>query len=213
MRYLCYLSKDRVDSLFETAFESIVDETTSESTRSASGDAEFGVSAILKLIKGGLKLGGKVSSSVETKRRQTAVSRLNAVIEDLKKSRSIMDLAGVIRSGGKFDAEWYEVTTRLRVPLWNPDAAAIDLRGEVESFSLSLACGKDNFSGLYREGDRMIPTSTNRYLFEGKIALPMSGLVKLVGIEPDNRILYGSPLYLVLNPLNEDLGEFNDVEI
>ena len=87
------------------------------------------------------------------------------------------------------------------------------LIADIEGFTLKLSCAKENFSGLYREGDRMIPTTTNRYLFEGSLALPMTGLIRLAGTDLERRLLFASPLYLILNPVDENLGEYNDVEI
>jgi hypothetical protein len=213
MRYLCYLSKERVDSLFETAFDGIVDEIDSKSSRSATGDAEAGFGAFLHLVKAGLKFGGKVSSSTETKRRQTSVSRLDAIIESIRKNSTVGNLNQVIDRGGPFDAEWFEVSSKMTVPAWNPASAVVDLFSRIGQFELNLSCGKENFSGLYKEGDTMVPSSTNRYLFEGTVSLPMSGLIKLAAVKLRERKLFGSPLFLILNPLNEDLGDYNDVEI
>jgi hypothetical protein len=212
MRYICYLSKERIDSLFESAFDGVVDGVISRSSREASGNVDFGVSHILAWIKAGLTFGGKLSSSSETTRRQTAISRLKAVLEYISTQEDSTSLRQAIQQG-KFSADWYEINTRLRVPIWDPQSAIVDLQGNVDGYELNLSCAKENFSGLYREGDRLIPTSTNRFLFEGKISLPMSGLARIVSAEPEQRVIYGSPLYLVLNPLNEDLGEFDDVEI
>jgi hypothetical protein len=85
------------------------------------------------------------------------------------------------------------------------------LEGHVADYRLRLSCAKENFSGLGREGLEFIPTSTNRFLFEERVALPMQGLVRLASVEPRSKLLMGAPLYLVLNPLSVDLGEYNDV--
>ena len=212
MRYICYLSKERVDTLFASAFDGIVDDVTSKKASEGSGSLDIGLSQVLSWIKAGLTFGGKRSHSVETKRRQNAVSRLAPVLAYIEREHTTSRLIDAVDKG-RLESDLFEVNSSFSVPTWDPDSPAVDLLGQVRDFHLTLSCGKHNFSGLHAEGDRVIPTSTNRFLFEGKLSLPMNGLIKLAGVDPKHKRIYGSPLYLVLNPLERDLGDFNDVEI
>ncbi len=212
MRYICYLSRDRVDSLFESAFDGLVDGVKRTTTGEGSASLEVGLSQMLMWIKSGLTFGGKLSREVETQRRITAVSRLDHVIAYVEREGTAAPLVQAIASK-RISADWHEINTELHVPAWDPESDVVDMKGDVAGYELVLSCNKAHFSGLYSEGGRLIPTSTNRFLFEGNVALPMNGLVKVIDVDVGAQRIFGAPLYLVLNPFQIDLGEFNDVEV
>lgn len=213
MRYLCYISKERVDSLFESAFDGIVDGTTETAGAEKQLGGEVGLSSLIAWLKAGLTFGYKSSNTSQSTKRKSAISRLEAVISFIDKTGSVCDLEEIIAERGQLTCDWYTVSTALRVASWTPDSSRVELIGRVKDFQLRLSCGTANFSGLFKEGDKYIPTSTNRFLFEGAAALPMTGLVILSSVDKKARVILATPLYLVLNPLNEDLGEFEDVAI
>jgi hypothetical protein len=111
----------------------------------------------------------------------------------------------------RLDHDWYLASSSFEVSGWDGSQPNVYLEGHAADYRLRLSCAKENFSGLGREGLEFIPTSTNRFLFEDRVALPMQGLVRLASVEPRSKLLMGAPLYLVLNPLSVDLGEYNDV--
>jgi len=210
MRYICYISKDRVDSLYEVAFDELVVGTTESSTREKSRRGGFGV---LQILKAGISFGRKEATSAEKRKRVTAVSRLKNVVEYLKRETTIGDLASLIEKKGKLDCEWYTITAEFSIPEWQRESTEVDLVADVHGYQLRLLCSKANFSGLHKEGEKYIASSTNRPLFEGKVKLPMSGLIRLAGAKKEERMIIRAPLYLVLNPLNVDLGELDGVEV
>jgi hypothetical protein len=210
MRYICYISKDRVDSLYEEAFDAIVDETIERNTREKSRRGGFGV---LQVLKASISFGRKEATSAEKRKRVTAVSRLKSVVEYLESTVTIGDLASMIEKKGKLDLEWYTITAEFSIPEWQQESLEVDLVANVDDYQLQLLCSKANFSGLHKEGEKYIASSTNRLLFEGKVKLPMSGLVRLAGVKKEQRLIICAPLYLVLNPLNVNLGELNGVEV
>lgn len=210
MRYICYISKERLDSLFDQAFEGIVDEIIVDNLWEKTKGGNFG---ILQFIKAGLSYGRREATSTQTRKRRTAVSRLSSVLEYLEREEKIGDLVSLISQRGVLDCDWYSVTADFSVPKWERESQAVYLVANIHSYQLKLSCTKADFSGIHKEGEDDSPTSTNRFLFEGKVALPMSGLIRLDSVNKKQRLILGAPLYLMLNPLNVDLGEFNEVEI
>jgi hypothetical protein len=213
MRYICYLSKERVDELFEIAFDHVVDSVDVTRGSEANLGGEIGLSAVLAWLKAGLKFGHKESSASVSKTRITAVSRLTDVVEHIKRSCVVADLNSNLRAGTLPKADWYTFSADLTVRAWEAGAAAIELKGNVEQWELRLACRARDFSGLYEEAGRLIPTSTNYYLFKGEISLPMSGVVRLAAKSDADKVLRGAPLFLVLNPLETDLGALSNVAL
>jgi hypothetical protein len=192
-QYICYVSRARLDGLYhQVDMETLANPT--------------GGSAI-----GRLSFGNPVAATEDPRRARTTVARLTTVREHLERTAQIGDLAAVLASHGQLHHAWYLVSTRFRVARWRPESPSVHLDGKVGGYRLRLSCAKESFAGLGREPDGVIPTSTNRFLFEERVALPMQGLVRLAAADPGRRRLLGSPLYLVLNPLRVDLGEYNDV--
>jgi hypothetical protein len=192
-QYICYVSRDRLDSLYhQVDLETLANPT--------------GGSPIERL-----SFGNPVAATEDPRRARATVARLATVREHLDRTDQIGDLTAVLAGHGRLDRPWYVVSTRFRVARWRTESPSVRLDGRLGAYRLRLSCAKESFSGLGREPDGVIPTSTNRFLFEERVALPMQGLVRLADADPERKRLLGSPLYLVLNPLHVDLGEYNDV--
>lgn len=184
--YISYISSERVASLFAQ-----VDARTLADPKhlNRAGDLiPFGDAA--------------VPAEMERKRR-AAVSQLAVVLDYLEKTARICDLASIVRAREQLDCDWYFVETGFRSKPWDASTPLIYLSGRIEDYQLLLSCSKPNFAGLYREGDIYIPTSTNSFLFDGSIKVPLHGLVRLVATDPDAKVLRGTALYLVLG---RDIG-------
>lgn len=207
MRYICYLSKQRVDELFETAFDHVVDTADVTKGEETTVGAEVGLSAVLAWLKAGLKFGQKESTAAVAKARVTAVSRLTDVLRYIERSARTADLNESLVSGKPLpQADWYSFHAELTVKAWQSGAPAVELFGYVGDWEIRLSCRTRDFSGIYEEAGQLIPTSTNYYLFNGEVALPMGGLIRLISNSPKEKLMRGSALFLVLNPLEVDLG-------
>jgi hypothetical protein len=192
-QYICYVARDRLDSLFHQ-----IDVETLSRPR---GDRPLGR----------LPFGHPEAATQDPRTLRATVSRLTAVRDYLERTARIGDLAAIVASRGRLDHDCYVASASFEVSSWDPAQPNVYLEGPVGGYLLRLSCAKQNFSGLGREGGTFIPTSTNRFLFEDRVALPMQGLIWLAAAQQENKLLLGSPLYLVLNPLRRDLGEYNDV--
>lgn len=213
MRYLCYISKERVDSLFEVAFDHVVDSVEVKKTSEDNVGVGLSISAVLDLFKAGLKFGHKDSNSSVATGRVTAVNRLTDVVKYLEAHDLTSDLSWALAEDSPLTKHWYLFSSELTVRNWEGESAAIELAGHLEGWELRLACRTRDFSGLYEEAGKLIPTSTNYYLFRGEISLPMSGLVRIVSKSKSEKVVRAAPLFLVLNPLNVDLGAHADVAL
>ena len=92
MRYLCYISKERVDSLFDSAFDGIVDGMTETAGAEKQLGGEVGLSSLIAWLKAGLTFGYKSSNTSQSTKRKSAISRLEAVISFIDKTGSVCDL-------------------------------------------------------------------------------------------------------------------------
>lgn len=192
-QYICYVSRDRLDSLFH---QLDVDALTQPPLDNPLGHLPFGHPA---------------AATQDPRTLRATVSRLAAVRDHLERAARIGDLAAIVAAHGRLEDDCYLASTDFRVTGWDPAQPSVYLEGQVGDYVLRLSCAKRNFSGLGQEDGMFIPTSTNRFLFEDRVALPMQGLIWLAGVDVQDRRLLGSPLYLVLNPLRSDLGEYSDV--
>jgi hypothetical protein len=193
-QYICYVRRTRLDEIF------------------AQIDAETlavgGEDALARLSFGHPDAGAE-----DPRAARATLSRLALAVRYLRKTTRIGDLPVIVESKGRLDCDWYSVALDAHATAWDPASPAVYLEGPVSGWTLVLSCTKSDFSGLNREGDTYIPTSTNRFLFEGRHALPLEGLVRLVSADSSTSTLMGSPLYLVVNPLRVDLGELSDVAL
>ncbi len=194
-QYICYVRRARLDELFAQ-----IDAETLAAPRPDDALTQ-------------LSFGHPDAGAEDPRAARATLSRLALVLRYLRKTVRIGDLGAIVESKGKLDCDWYSVTLDARATAWDPSSPAIYLEGPVGRWTLVLSCVKSEFSGLNREHDTYIPTSTNRFLFEGRLALPLEGLVRLVGADAATSTLSGSPLYLVVNPLRVDLGALGDVAL
>ncbi len=194
-QYICYVRRTRLDEIFAQ-----IDAETLAAPRADDALAH-------------LSFGHPDAGEEDPRAARAMLSRLAFVLHYLRETARIGDLRTIVESRGKLDCDWYSVMLDAHATAWDPSSPAIYLEGAVGRWTLVLSCVKSGFSGLNRERNTYIPTSTNRFLFEGRLALPLEGLVRLVSADPATSTLSGSPLYLVVNPLRLDLGELGDVAL
>jgi hypothetical protein len=192
-QYICYIARERLNLLFQQLDAEALEDFRSDNTLSR------------------LSFGHPGAAGENPRTRLAAVSQLAIVRDYLGRSTRVGDLETIVTARGRLDHDWYLVSANFKVSAWDGSQPNVYLEGNVADFRLRLSCAKEDFSGLGREGAKVIPTSTNRFLFEQRATLPMQGLVRLADIDRPSKLIMGAPLYLVLNPLNVDLGEYNDV--
>jgi hypothetical protein len=193
-QYICYLAYERLETLWQQLDEDALAEPEDDRLS-------------------GMSLGYPKAGATPARHAASAVSHLAVVLRYLDSSEGTKDLNELVSEGGRLDrrTEWYRVTSDFSIPEWDPKSPGVTLNGLLPGFTIELSCRKENFPGLAREGDSYIPTSTSRFLFDGDLALPMQGLIRIVSV--GRGLIKATPLYLVLNPLASDLGDLADVAL
>ena len=183
--YIFYLARDRVSTLFEQ-----VDEVT----LAAAADRH-------RLL---LSFAEPTALVPDDRARRAAVGQLAAVLQHLEKEAKIADLGVLVRDRGQLDADWYRVQAEFTAP-WDPFPPTVNLTARLGDYKLVLTCSKQNFAGIIKEDGKYLPTSTGAILFDGQSALPLRGLVRLVNLDREAKVLRGSALFLVLDSLRGSL--------
>ncbi|MBE9479153.1 MAG: hypothetical protein IMY80_04235 [Chloroflexi bacterium] len=210
MQYFIYISKERVDELFETAFDHVIDGIEVSKSKSDKSDGNAGLT-IAGIFKTSLSFGRADSESSQSKARITAVSRLKDVVDAISKTQTVLPLADAINESDVAPADWYLFQGSLTGKNWERGSVQVILTGSIAGWEIRLSCRAPDFSGLYKEGEDYIPTSTNYFLFEGEISLSMIGLVRIAHISREKHILRGSPLFLILQSEKDAAEASKDV--
>lgn len=184
--YLFYVARERVATLFQQ-----VDARTLASL--AARERQF------------LPFGEPGASFVDDRARRAVVSQLAAVLQHLAHHTTIGDLEADILEKGRLDADWYRVRARFTAEAWDPSSSAVTLHARVGDYQLSLSCSKRNIAGVIEDHGVLSPTSVSSILFSGSIALLLRGVVKLAALDREQRVLRGTALCLIMDPLIEDL--------
>jgi len=90
MAHICYISRERVDTLFEQAFDGVVEEevreTSEERSREFSAETDL---ALLQVLTGGSTFGKSSAASTQTKvRNEARHNAIDAFDKAVKRSHS-----------------------------------------------------------------------------------------------------------------------------
>jgi hypothetical protein len=116
LRFYAYVSRAKVNQLYEQLSDYSVDKKTV--TREKSGDlaVDAGVSALLGVFKGSLKAGGRLGENVEEAGEVTTIQKLARVLEHIDRYERVIDLGAAIDRGpGSLDAFCYTYTGQFAV--------------------------------------------------------------------------------------------------
>jgi hypothetical protein len=199
--YFCYISRTKVDQLYESVDPDAVDEWTERQSRQRNLDAKasagLSLAGIAELFRGEVGYGSQVASEREQKVRVKVVKKLGVVLTAIAAERGeIPALAECLRTDtfplyihhlGAF-----RVTEPVRDPTLNQ---VVTLRSEIGGESLLLDCSLRFFSETDDSGKLWVH-SGNHHFFEG--VLPMTLETVFVFLHRQAGEVFGSPLYLRL---------------
>jgi hypothetical protein len=97
LKYFSYISRAKVNQLYEQITDFAVEKKTVKRGRQGETSAEAGTGSFFGLLKGTLKLGGKLSRDVEEVGSVTTVQKAIKVIEYIEQNEQISDLAELCR--------------------------------------------------------------------------------------------------------------------
>lgn len=202
--YFCYLSRNKIDDMYETLRDDVVlsEKRTRTTEKDINGELEasVGIPKIIDLIKGGLGFGYKGIMQYEKEVKQTYVNKLRYILENIDVSGN---LTNDLLEGKELTKRYYLYEGNFRVSNGNIDYSKqkvvtieSNIFTEFGDYVLVLDCSMKNFSDVSPDGSYEIHSS-NYGFFTRRMRVRFQTVFILLSAE-DN-VIYGSPLYLLLN--------------
>lgn len=194
--YFCYISRNKIDQLYEQIESDAVNEVTeirtSETSLKGEATAAWGIPHVLKLFKGEASYGrtGRIQREVKVKR--SYLQKLRTVLLALAESQSIPPLSAQASVSHYYHYHGYfEVTEPLNDRSAN---AVVTITSNFRGRPLLLDCSLRNFTeGVLPDGSFSLNSANERF-FHGDIALPLTTVFLLLEVTAER--LVGTPLFL-----------------
>lgn len=203
MEYFCYISRSKVDQLFQSISPNAVDEwkeqQVTEQDIGINAEAGLSVTNILNLFKGGITYGRKGTIQREKQVKIHYVEKLRQILLAIARDNPIPDLSTSIASK-KLDTLYYHHAGEFKVvkPLEDryniKSDEVITIQTRVSSRKLLLDCSLRFFSEGNEPDGRFFLHSGNIRFFQKAIPLQLETVFILLG--QDGKKLIGTPLYL-----------------
>lgn len=209
MDYICYISRSKVDNLHAQLEPEKWDDTVEQVVVEKPGGRELraGLFAggIMSLFQGGITYGRKNVIQRERKVKIAYVEKLREVLLGIAADHGdIPDIREAL-SANRLDSVYYfheGLFTVRDFPAEPTSSDVVTLHSSVGKRSLLLDCSLRYFSeGPEPDGTFLIHSGNHRF-FTGGLALPLSGVFVLLGLQDE--AVVGTPLYL---RLAANLGE------
>ena len=204
LQYFCYLSRNKVDHLYEqldpeSDYE-IIELREKQTSIEADAHADWTILHVISLFRLGATYGRKGRIQREAKVKRNYMTKLQAVCIALAKETPIPAITAD-PSDGTIGSQWFHHSGEFRVTraVESPKSdSVITLEASLGSRSLLLDCSLRNFSeGSLPDGSFSL-NSANARFFSDSLALSMTTIFLL--IESSNDRVVGSPLFLKLAP-------------
>jgi hypothetical protein len=118
MDYFCYISRTKVDQLYQNLTPELVDEWTekrmTENDVGLEGTADFNLAKLVNLFKGGITYGRKGVIQREQKVKSHYVEKLRQVLTEITKAQPIPAIDRWLL-GDNFSSVYYHVINAFRV--------------------------------------------------------------------------------------------------
>ena len=196
--YFCYVSRNKVDQLYEQINSEAAFEITESKTRETSANAEaklsWGIPHILSLFRIGGTYGRKEIIQREAKLKETYIGKLEMVLAALAKEAPIPPLAGVPTDDEPTSAyRHFHGSFRLDRPVADPRVdTVITLCSEAGTQEVLLDCSLRNFRESPMPDGTFMLNSANARFFSTDLALSMTTVFIVLELRPGRVI--GSPL-------------------
>ena len=201
MEFFCYISRSKVDQLFQIYFPKESDEWNEQKTveHDVGADIEAGLSfaSILNLFKGGITYGRKGVIQRERKVKTQYTEKLRKVLLALAREQPIPSLAKSMSSLKVGTCYYHEGAFQISKPIKVAKSDdIITIHTEVQSEHLSLACSLRFFSEGNEPDGTFLITSLTYHFFSGVLELQLSTVFVLLGLK--EKEIIGTPLFLKL---------------
>lgn len=201
--YFCYISRNKVDQLYEQIDPEAAYEITETKMRERSVSAEAGLSwgipHLLSLFRAGGTYGRKGVIQREAKVKETYIQKLKVVLSELARDAPIPplnDLPAPDESKSRY--RHFHGPFQMDGPVANPRVDSVVTLGSAQGTrELLLDCSLRNFSeGPMPDGTFML-NSANARFFQGDVTLSMTTVFIVLDLRPGKVV--GSPLFLKLS--------------
>lgn len=205
MDYFCYISRTKVDQLFQNISSEVdewVEKQTTEHDIGAEVGADFSIGGILRLFKGGISYGRKGMVQRERKVKLQYVDKLRRVLLAIAKEQTIKPIENAVASSAFDSLYWHHQGVFRIVSKLDADGGGIrsnqvvTLRTTVLSRTLDLDCSLRFFSDGNEPDGTFLLHSSNRGFFAGSFSLRLETVFVL--LNHNEETLFGSPLFLKL---------------
>jgi hypothetical protein len=207
MPYFCYISKSKVDSLYEnTNKEMVLSEKRTkvrEYDLNSEAEASVGLTKLFNVFNGKIQFGRKGIVQTEKDIKASYTQKLFSVLKSIDSGDESDNLIDALEQKRymdklyyKFNGEFYIIRPYIKKPS-SDDIITIQSTFKVgeKEYVLLLDCSVKNFSDVNSEGKYEINSSNFRF-FKKQIPLRFSTQFMLLTVM-DSTII-GTPLYLVL---------------
>jgi hypothetical protein len=202
--YFCYISRQKVDSLYEQldpkAYYEFSESQSKTVDVSINANANWGIGHIISLFKVGGTYGRKGIIQRDSKVKLGYVEKLRSVLSALADQSAIRPLD----ASAELDAQtlYYHYTGLFRVenPIGEGDLnvdKVVTLASDLKQKRLLLDASLRYFSEGPRPDGTFSVNSGNYRFFRGDVSLTMTCVLVLLGMSSDR--LIGSPLFLKLS--------------
>lgn len=215
LKYYCYISKNKIDDLYmQTSLGNIEEK---EIQKKIDLDISSGVAkdkfSLLALLGADLSYGANGIIQFNKKEKVQYAKKLNDVIKILEKENLIQDLC-LNDSLLQLNSLYYYVNEEFFV---TDSAGVINDNGYVDGIveigtdtnkkngvTIKLTCSMKYFSDSRLDGKYMIH-SGNYHFFKSKCKIKFETVFILTNFDRENKTIYGSPLFLAINPIKGEL--------
>lgn len=173
---------------------------TTETDINGSLEISIGIPKIVDLIKGGLGFGHKGIMQYEKEVKQTYVDKLRCVLESIDVGNN---LTNDLLDGKELTKRYYLYEGNFRVNNGTIDYSkqkVVTIESNIYTdfgdYTLSLDCSMQYFSDVSPDGTYEIHSS-NYGFFTRKMRVRFQTV--FVFLSKEENVIYGSPLYLLLN--------------
>lgn len=225
MDYFCYISRTKVDQLYQNISPEDSDEWTEHKTTEhdlgANIGADFSIAKIVNLFKGGITYGRKGVIQRERKIKVHYTQKLRRVLLTIAKEApipSLLESLPVAVPSSLF--YYYEGPFRIDTPIKNNYDILTSTSNNVRSdtlvtvcanilkYKLLLDCSLRNFSEGNQPDGTFAIHSTNSRFFSGEIDLHLATVFIMLGQRESS--IMGTPLFLKLIVQNSgsNIGDY-----
>ena len=209
MDYFAYISRSKIDQLYESAAPEAADTWTERETRQRSVEAKasagLSLAGIAKLFGGEVGYGSGMGVERERTMSVKYVEKLGVVLTTIAAERGeIPSLEECARTGTYPLYMHHRGQFRVAEPVLDTSAdQVVTLRSDAADYSLLLDCSLRYFSAATDAGELMVH-SGNAGFFSGRWPLTLETVFVL--LHRDGSEVFGSPLYLRVESADDFSG-------